>query len=242
MLPRNDGKLNRRRIDMLPVALGAISAAGSLIGDLLDQSAAKKAQQQAIQAMKALLIPAQETTRRADMYGDNVYTQTMGDLNSGAFAYSGALNPETIRTLAFSKMGVARSQTETAVKEQDYQYNKGIQQQIAQIEAQPLPTIDVTGALGAGVGGYFGGRQLEMSESLMKANEKYLNKLAEDTGSLESTASYFNPNTIGTIGTTLADSQSPFKKRKKTGLGLNMDIPNPYIPSAKQSMWGFPIS
>lgn len=165
---------------MLPVVVGAVAAAGSLLGDYLDQQAAKKAQNQAIQAYKALLIPSQETNRRADMYGDDVYTRTMGDLNSGAFAYAGALNPETIRTMAFSKMGVARSQVETGVREEDYKFNKGVQAQMAQIAAQPLPTIDVTGALGAGVGGYFAGRQLEMSASLMDMNASYYGLLMDD--------------------------------------------------------------
>jgi len=161
----------------LPIIIGAVSAAGSLLGDVLDQSAARKAQQQAIQAMKALLIPAQETNKRADMYGDDMYTRTMGDLNTGAFAYAGALNPETMRTMAFSKMGTARSQVETGVREEDYRFNKGVQSQIAQIAAQPLPAIDITGAIGAGVGGYFGGRQLEMSASLMAAQGEYFKSL-----------------------------------------------------------------
>ena len=167
---------------MLPVIIGAVSAAGSLLGDVLDQSAARKAQQQAIQAMKALLIPAQETNKRADMYGDDMYTRTMGDLNTGAFAYAGALNPETMRTMAFSKMGTARSQVETGVREEDYRFNKGVQSQIAQIAAQPLPAIDITGAIGAGVGGYFGGKQLEMNEKLMAQQGKYFDKMSEGFG------------------------------------------------------------
>ena len=161
----------------LPIIIGAVSAAGSLLGDVLDQSAAKKAQQQAIQAMKALLIPAQETNKRADMYGDDMYTRTMGDLNTGAFAYAGALNPETMRTMAFSKMATARSQVETGVREEDYKRNQITQSQIAQIAAQPLPTIDVTGAIGAGVGGYLAGTQLEMSQELLDLNKKYINSM-----------------------------------------------------------------
>lgn len=166
---------------MLPVVMAAVSVAGSLLGDHLDRQAAKEAQKQALQAYKALLISTQETTKRADQYGDDVYTRAMGDLNTGAFAYAGALNPETMRTLAFSKMGVARSQIETAVKEEDYKFNKGVQTQMAQIGAQPLPTTDVTGALGAGVGGYFAGRQLEMNQELADLNKQYIsNLLPED--------------------------------------------------------------
>ena len=184
---------------MLPAIIGAVAAAGSLVGDLLDQSAAKKAQQQAIQAMKALLIPAQETNKRADMYGDDMYTRTMGDLNTGAFAYAGALNPETMRTMAFSKMGTARSQVETGVREEDYRFNKGVQSQIAQIAAQPLPAIDITGAIGAGVGGYFGGRQLEMSASLMAQQGKYFDKMSEGFGSTNSDSFMFSPKTTQTL-------------------------------------------
>lgn len=182
---------------MLPLIIGAVSAAGSLLGDLLDQSAAKKAQKQAIEAYKALLIPAQETARRADQYGDDVYTRTMGDLNTGAFAAAGALNPETLRTLAFSKMGTARSQVETGVKEQDFMYNKGVQAQMAQIAAQPLPTIDVTGALGAGVAGYFGGKQLEMSEGLMESQKNWMNAMASDAANygLGKGNGFYSPNT-----------------------------------------------
>lgn len=182
-----------------PFIAAAAGIGANLLGDALDRSAAKKQQEQAIKAMKALLIPAQETARRADMYGDDLYTRTMGDVNAGAFHAAAALNPETLRTIAFSKMATARSQTETAVKEEDYRYNKQVQQQIAGIAAQPLPTIDVTGALGAGVAGYFGGRQLEMSASLLGMQEKYFDMLGKDVGQYGMGIGVFNPTTRANI-------------------------------------------
>lgn len=165
---------------MIEEILGIASVGSSLLGDALDRSAAKKAKDDAIKAWKALLIPNSDTVRRADMYGDNVYTKAMGEINEGAFKAASALNPEVLRTIAFSKTAAARSQTETAVTEEDFRYNKGIQQQIAQIQAQPLPTFDVTGAIGAGVGGYLGGKQLSMSEGLMTMQGKYLEALTKD--------------------------------------------------------------
>lgn len=158
---------------MLPLIVGAVSAGSALAGDIIERNAAKKAKEDAINAFKKLLIPTSETETRSDMAGDTLYTKTMSELNSGAFAARGALNPETLKTIAYTKMAGARAETEFQVAEDDYKYNKGIQQQIAQIEAQPVPTINPLNAIEAGVGGYFAGKQLEMAEDLTSAQKDF---------------------------------------------------------------------
>jgi len=147
--------------------LAGIGAATSLIGDAFDRAEAAKNQNRAVQAMKELIIPRAETERRADRYGDNFYTKSMGELNAGAFAYRGALNPETLRTMAFGDITAGRANAEMQVEEADFGFNQNIKAQIAQIKAQPLPSVNPMNAVEAGVGGYFAGRQLDMSEDLM---------------------------------------------------------------------------
>ena len=189
-----------------PIIGAAIGLGSSLIGDALDESAAKKAKRKAIQAMKELIVPQQETERRADRYGDDVYTRAMGELNEGAFAYSGALNPETLRTLAYSKIAPARSQVELGVHEQDLQYNRGIKEKIAQIEGMPTPTVDFMGAVESGVGGYFAGKQLNMTEELMGQQGEYMkqmgNYFSQGTQEVAGSPVGYNPtlNTIGAKG------------------------------------------
>lgn len=153
---------------MLPLIIAGVSAASSLVGDIFEQNAAKKAKQDALNAYKKLLIPSSETEARSDRAGDTLYTKTMSELNSGAFAARGALNPETLKTIAYTKMAGSRAETELNVAEEDLKYNRNIQQQIAQIEAQPVPTINPLNAIEAGVGGYFAGKQLDMTEGLVK--------------------------------------------------------------------------
>lgn len=169
---------------MLPLIIGGVSAASSLIGDIFERDAAKKAKQDAINAYTKLLIPSSETETRADRAGDTLYTKTMSELNSGAFAARGALNPETLKTIAYTKMAGSRAETEFQVAEDDYKYNKGIQAQIAQIEAQPVPTINPLNAIEAGVGGYFAGKQLDMTEGLVE----------QQKGLMEAQAKYYGGN------------------------------------------------
>lgn len=196
---------------MLPLIIGGLSAGSALAGDIIERNAAKKAKQDAINAYTKLLIPTSETETRADRAGDTLYTKAMSELNSGAFAARGALNPETLKTIAYTKMAGARAETEFQVGEEDYKYNKGIQQQIAQIESQPVPTINPLNAIEAGVGGYFAGKQLEMAEDLteaqksfMKAQEDYYgggNKAKSPLGVSTSPTNnnYFNNNKVGNI-------------------------------------------
>ena len=161
---------------MLPLIIGAVSAGSALAGDLIERDAAKKAKQDAINAYTKLLIPSSETETRADRAGDTLYTKTMGELNSGAFAARGALNPETLKTIAYTKMAGSRAETEFNVAEEDMKYNRTIQQQIAQAESVPVPAINPLNALEAGVGGYLAGEQLgmalKMNESQMALNKK----------------------------------------------------------------------
>lgn len=157
----------------LPYIIGGLSAASSLIGDIFEQDAAKKAKQDAINAYTKLLIPSSETESRSDRAGDTLYTKAMSELNSGAFAARGALNPETLKTIAYTKMAGSRAETEFQVAEEDYKYNRGIQQQLAQIKAQPVPQINPMNAIEAGVGGYFAGKQLDMAESLNESQKSF---------------------------------------------------------------------
>jgi len=164
-------------MDPLSIGIGLASGIGSLIGDLSEASAARKAKQDAIAAFKKLLIPSTEIEARADRAGDNIYTKTMSELNSGAFSTRGALNPETLKTIAYSKMGVARAEGENTIANQDYAYNKGIQQKIAGIESQPIPGINPFNAISEGIGGYLAGEQLGMQQDLIKSQKNYYDNL-----------------------------------------------------------------
>lgn len=181
----------------LPIILGAAAAGGQLVGDLLNRDAARRAQNKAAEAMKELLIPESETRRRADRYGDDYYTKSMGELNEGAFAYAGVLNPETLRTIAYSKMAPGRAALETQVAESDLEYNRGIKQQIAGIKAQPLPEINPMGVVEAGLGGYLGGKQTEMAESLIESQKKFLDLRANDLMNTENNTGFFSNSITG---------------------------------------------
>ncbi|WP_448506054.1 hypothetical protein [Immundisolibacter sp.] len=163
---------------MLPFIMAAVSGASSLAGDLMERKAAKKAKEDAITAYKKLLIPSIETDKRADRAGDTFYTKAMGELNSGAFAARGALNPETLKTLAYSKMAGGRAETEMDVYNQDLNFNRGIQQQLAQVESQPIPAINPLNAIEAAGSGYLAGAQLE---SALELNSQYASLMQSQT-------------------------------------------------------------
>lgn len=216
----------------LPLIIGGLSAASSLIGDIFDRDAAKKAKQDAINAYTKLLIPSSETEARADRAGDTLYTKAMGELNSGAFAARGALNPETLKTIAYTKMAGSRAETEFQVGEEDYKYNKGIQQQIAQIEAQPVPTINPLNAIEAGVGGYFAGKQLDMAEDLTEAQKGFMDAQAVYYGGGKvnqyNKSIGFDPNAIPRIDKSmdnLSTNNNFFTPSTQKTINYGLDLP-----------------
>lgn len=165
---------------MDPLTIGIVSGASSLLSDIFDRNDAERQRKSAIDAYKRLLIPANLTEKRADNVGDTVYTKTMNELNEGAFAYRGALNPEVLRTIAMTKMSGERASAELQVEEEDRKYNQSIMEQIAQIKASPIPSINPLKSITAGVEGYFAGKQLQMSEDLLGLQGEYINALKED--------------------------------------------------------------
>lgn len=164
----------------LPAILAAGAAASSIIGDLFAASEAEKAKERAIAAYKKLLLPSSEIDRRADDVGDTIYTQAMGELNKGAFAYRGALNPETLRTIAYGRMAGLRAEQELESKRADESYNRQIQGQIAGIEAQPVPGINWGEAISGGVEGYLAGTQIEMGQELLDRQKQFYDVLEYD--------------------------------------------------------------
>jgi len=110
----------------LPFIIGAAGAASSLISDIIAQSDAKKAKKRAYDAYAKLLRSNTEILTRADRHGDNFYTKAMNELNEGAFAARGALNPGMLKTIAYSKMAAARSGVEAQSQMTDENYNEQI--------------------------------------------------------------------------------------------------------------------
>lgn len=158
----------------IALALGIGSAASQFIGGMIEKDQAEKDRKRAVEAMKRLLIPKSETDRRVDRAGDTVYTKAFGELNAGAFSSRGVLNPETLRTLAFAKTAGTRADVEQRTEDQDLAYNRQVKQQIAGAEATPTPGFNPADVVRAGVGGYFAGKQLELSEELGAATKKYM--------------------------------------------------------------------
>ena len=162
---------------MDPLTIGLITGGSSLLSDIFSKSQAEKQKRSAIEAYKKLLIPYSQSRIKADQYGDTVYTKAMSELNEGAFAYKGVLNPRVLQTIALSKMASARAQTETDVIRNDEAFNMNILSKIAEVEAQPVPEINPFNAVASGVEGYFAGKQFELAESLAKEQKDYLDLL-----------------------------------------------------------------
>lgn len=190
---------------MDPVTLGLIIGGSSLLSDIFTTNSAKKQRETAINAYKKLLIPYYQTQAKADKVGDTIYTKVMGELNSGAFAYKGALNPNILNSIALSKIATTRANAEVNVIQRDEEYNRNIRSQIAGIEAQPLPEINPFNAIAAGIEGYLGGKQLQMAEDLSKSQNDYLNLL-------KSTISNNNTTTNTTIPQVNTNTNSSFNK------------------------------
>ena len=227
---------------MLGIAIGAASAISSLVGDALEASDAKKQKADAIAAMRKLLIPSNETEARADRAGDTLYTKTMSELNSGAFAARGALNPETLRTIAYTKMAGSRAETEFNVAEDDMKYNRGINEKIAGIEATPTPTLNPMNAIGAGISGYFTGKQLEMSQSL---SDQYASYAQMQTAEIKQRMD--NPNYFGSdTNNIMIEATKPSYDSSKGFMGkilpqepMDYNNPTPWLDKFSDLNYGF---
>ena len=230
----------------LPFIIGGLSAASSLIGDIYDRDAAKKAKSDALDAFKKLLIPSSETEARADRAGDTLYTKAMSELNSGAFAARGALNPETLKTIAYTKMAGSRAETEFQVGEEDNRYNRGIQAQIAQIEAQPVPTINPMNAIEDGVEGYFTGKQLGMAEEFASSQKALMEAQAKYYGNNKLTENQTFGIGVDRVGKFDVPQLSISGQPKKLDVGLSPEMPetdyfgvHPYMPNIQGSAQGY---
>lgn len=165
---------------MLPAILAGGAAVSSIVGDLFNRDQAEQAKDAALAAFKKLLIPGAEIARRADAVGDNIYTQTMEELNRGAFSYRGSLNPETLKTIAYARMAGMRASEELKSSREDENYNRSIQAKIAEIEATPIPGINPADMISAGIEGYLAGTQIEMSQGLIDKQKQFYDVLMTD--------------------------------------------------------------
>lgn len=159
------------------IFLGAGSLLTSLIGDSIDAGNAKKMKRKQIDAYRRLLINDNEMGNRQDRAGDTVYTNTINELNKGALAGRGALNPEILRTIAYTKMASARANAENEQFVADDTYNRNINTQIAQIEATPEVQVNPVDAILEGVGGYLTGKQISMQEGLANKEMEFYDKM-----------------------------------------------------------------
>lgn len=164
----------------LPYILAGVSALSSLIGDSIDKNNAEKIKDKQAEAYQKLLIPSNEMDKRADRVGDTVYTKAMGELNKGVFSGRGALNPETLKTIAHVKMATARADAEGNQYIADDSYNRQIKNKIAEVESTPIPDVNPMDAIFEGVGGYFAGKQLEMQEGLMNKEIQFYDEMIRD--------------------------------------------------------------
>lgn len=198
---------------MDPLTIALIAGGSSLLSDILGKSQAEKQKRNAIEAYKKLLIPYSQSRIKADQYGDTVYTKAMSELNEGAFAYKGILNPRVLQTIALSKMATARAQTETDVIRKDEAFNMDILSKIAQVEAQPIPEVNPFNAIASGVEGYFAGKQFSLAEDLANQQNEYLNILKESVPKPGTTKQSKSNNII--------DFLSEYEKWKNQIRGLN---------------------
>lgn len=207
---------------MIEEILGAGSFLTSLVGDAIDSNNIKKQKQKQIEAYKRLLITEGTMNNRQDRAGDTVYTKTMGELNSGALAGRGSLNPETLRTIAYTKMAIARSEAENNQFMADDSYNRNINTQIAQIEATPTPEINPMDAILEGVGGYMSGKQLTMQENLASKEMDLYDKMIGNIGTKSSIldADVFNINHTSNINNI---GQEILKKMRKKSFNVPSD-------------------
>lgn len=203
---------------MIETILGVGSALTSLIGDSIDAGNNRKMKRKQIDAYKKLLITGNEMESRQDKVGDTIYTKTMGELNNGALAGRGALNPETLRTIAYTKMASARANAENEQFIADDTYNRNINAQIAQIEATPEVQVNPMDAILEGVGGYLTGKQISMQEGLaskeMAFYDKMINGVNNNTSIADSDVFNLTKN-MNNFG------NKDLKKKKLFGLSKN---------------------
>lgn len=157
----------------LPYVVAGAGALSSLISDIITSGEARRNKKRAYDSYARLLRSNTEMLTRADREGDNFYTRAMNEMNEGAFAARGALNPGMLKTIAYAKMAAGRSGIESQSRMSDEAYNDQIRNKLAEINATPVSSVDPIRAITAGVEGYFAGKQLEMTEGLMKKQGEF---------------------------------------------------------------------